>query len=178
MKWTKILPDGKGGYNVFDNWTHGHEMMRAILPLILLIPVILVFTLFLPLILWILIPGEYVKTNHEHTFVALGLSFLFFLDYTLGGLLWVAFNCQGLTTAWHFFGALHIVFIIINLIRLKFYYELIEISAPIVIVGAALLMYFGYGVFSSIAEFMSSDTPCFWIEEYYYKTKLEFDSKY
>lgn len=169
-KFTRILPDGEGGYRVFENWTTGNDTFMKIFPLLLVIPLILFFGLISPLIFWLLIPLSYVKDNHENTIWALVISFLIFLDFTFGGIVWMAFNLNKLFTAFYFFGALQIVSVIINLVRLYLYTKR-DGELPIVLVFGIfiILMYFGYDMFSHIAEVTSSDTPLFWFEEWYNK---------
>lgn len=169
MKWTKILPDGKGGYNVFDNWTHGDEMMRKVVPIILFLPIILTFSLFLPAVLWFIIPLNYTKENHENTYLGLGVSLLFFLDYWLGGPLWSVFHITEHLSAFYFFGALHIMFSIINIIRLFAYHNGVEIPNIFLYIALVVTMYLGYDKLSNAAEKMSSSTPCSWLADWHNK---------
>ena len=166
MKWTKILPDGKGGYNVFKDWSLGDDAMMVIWPIILKVAIGFLMSLFLPAILWVLIPLEYTKQNVEHTIVSLIVSLLFFLDYWFGGIIWHLFVSSQNLTAYHFFGALHIVFVLINVIRLYLYlYKGVEVSPVIIFAVAIGLMYFKYDGLTKAAENMRSETPMSFIAD-------------
>tara|TARA_R110000803_G_scaffold74903_6_gene139141 strand:+ start:1213 stop:1752 length:540 start_codon:yes stop_codon:yes gene_type:complete len=179
MSFTKIKPDGNGGYNLFEKWTIGDDILVKILPMILALPLILFISLILPMIFWLIAPLSYVKENHENTYFGLTVSLLFFLDLWFGGLLWTVFHTTQNEGALYFFGALQIVFVLINIVRLYLYNsDGGELPAVLIFIIFALSIYFGYDVLSSMAEDMSSSTPCFWIEEFYNEEMLELTNGY
>jgi len=174
MKFTKILSDGNGGYNLFDKWTTGDDTFAKIFPILLALPIILFISLILPIIFWLIAPLSYVKENHENTYFGLMVSLLFFLDLWFGGLLWTVFHTTQNEGALYFFGALHIVFVLINILRLHMYKTSAgELPIVLTFIILVLSMYFGYDIFSSMAADMSSSTPCFWIEDFYNEEMLE-----
>ena len=102
------------------------------------------------------------------------VSLLFFLDLWFGGLLWTVFHTTQNEGALHFFGAIHIVFVLINILRLYLYKSKAgELPIVLILITFALSIYFGYDTFSSMASDMSSSTPCFWIEDWYNKEMSE-----
>ena len=173
MKFTKIISDGNGGYNLFDDWTTGQDSIMKIFPMLIMLPIILLFSLFLPAVFWLIAPVNTLRNNHKYAYYGIAVSLLFFLDYWFGGLLWTVFHTSELEAGLYFFGGLHIVFILINIIRLSVYNSGGELPLIIPFIMVAVSMYFGYDMLTSIAEGMSASTPCFWTEEWYNKEMLE-----
>lgn len=179
MSFTKIKSDGNGGYNLFENWTIGDDILVKIIPILLALPLILFTSLILPIIFWLIAPLSYAKENHQNTYFALVVSLLFFLDLWFGGLLWTVFHTTQNEEVLYFFGALQIVFVLINIFRLHLYKSNgSELSIVLTFIILVLSIYFGYDVLSSMAADMSSSTPCFWIEEWYNEEMLELTNGY
>ena len=169
MKWIKILPDGRGGYNIFKDWTTGHELAGKILPLILLLPVLLVIGLVFPGLMWLWGPTELDKKLLPNTVNGLILSALTLLDFSFGGPVWTIVNNSetpdsGVVYAYMFFGTLNLMFLFGNTIILTLYYNKIVVAPKVLLVLQIIFVYFFYDIFNNVANYIYSDNLCFWMQ--------------
>jgi hypothetical protein len=90
-----------------------------------------------------------------------------------GGFLWCIFTHTENVAALEFFGALHVGFLIINLI-LGFVMRK-GISLPFVVFYGGIIMVtvFGHGMLTSVGDTIKADTPCFWMADYHNGEMLE-----
>lgn len=88
-KWTKILPDGRGGFDVWKDWTLADEFMQnygmrwlggAILAVL--------FSLFMPVLIMFSYPMDSHKGRIANMITGLIVSVIMVLDYFGGGLVW------------------------------------------------------------------------------------------
>jgi hypothetical protein len=177
MSFTKLSGDGRGGFNVFENWTTGDESFSKILPYLVLLPITIFYFLILPVIMWIIVPLEDDKSNRDNNFVAIIASIIFLLDYMTGGFLWCIFTHTDNLVALEFFGALHVGFLIINLV-LRFVMKN-GIPLPFLVFYGAIIVVsvFGYGILHSVGNTIKADTPSFYMENYHNEQMLELEAE-
>ena len=178
MKWTKVFPDGKGGYNVFDNWSLTDDILSKLFPLLLLIPTIALFGLILPAFFWLTITMHYRKDNIINMYVSIGTSVLFFLDYRLGGLLWCFSHSTEMESILDFFAILHLLFLIGNVIRFNYYKSGIEVLPFFLFAPLIFIMYFGYDMLNAIVKTMCSSTPMSWFAEMFYEHLANYKARH
>ena len=165
MKWTKVMPDGKGGYNIFDNWTNGDDLGSAILPFIIKIPIFLVFGLLLPGILWLIAPLESEDKMVSNTISGIVASVITLLDFSLGGPIWM-FLSEDLTNVYVFFGTLNLAFLFGNLIIARLYYMNIVVLPKLLLAIQVVFIYISYDIFNYLATLIHSDSLCFWMQAF------------
>jgi len=181
MSWTKIKSDGRGGYNVHENWTSGDETMDKIFPIFLGIAMAAFFSLIFPVLLWIQAPFNDHKQNIQATYFGILASVLLLLDITFGGLFWGITTHTGHPDVMQFFGSIHIGFLIVNIGLLvafnndAIYFDLFDIQPSMIIffVAVVVISIFGYDMFHSIIEGISAETPMWFYKEYHYEQMEE-----
>jgi len=88
-KWTKILPDGKGGFDVWDNWDLTDEFMQNYgMKWFGGLLLAAVFSLFMPVLILFSYPMDSHKGRIANLITALIVSVVMILDFYGGGLLW------------------------------------------------------------------------------------------
>lgn len=165
MKWTKIIPDKKGGFNVFDNWTNGDNLGSAILPFLIRIPLLLLFGLLLPGIIWLIAPfesDEKIVQNRKASIVAAVLTTL---DLAFGGPLWMFLN-ENTAHIHIFFGALNLAFLFCDITVTVFYNRGITLVPNVLLFIQLVFLYLSYDIFKDIATFIYSDSLCFWMQAF------------
>jgi len=167
MSWTKIKSDGRGGYNVHDNWTSGDDSMDKVFLYFLYIPLVLLFCILLPVIFWLIAPLETDSKNRTNNYVGIGASVVFLLDYMTGGPLWCFFTHSGNDAALSFFGALHVGFLFINLILLYVMKNQIRLPLLVFYGGIIVVCVLGNNMLNSIGNNIKSDTPVSFMEKYH-----------
>lgn len=181
MSWTKIKSDGRGGYNVHENWTSGDETMDKIFPIFLGIAMAAFLSLIFPIILWIQSPLNDHKQNYQATYFGILASVLLLSDVMFGGLFWGISTHTGHVEVMEFFASLHIGFLIINiglLIAYKndvIYFDAFDVRPSMIIfyVLALVISIYGYDMFHSIAESIASETPMDFYKDYHYEQMEE-----
>ena len=165
MKWTKVIPDGKGGLNIFDDWTNGDRLGSAILPFLIRIPLLLLFGLLLPGITWLIAPfesDEKIVQNRKASIVA---STLTTLDLAFGGPIWM-FLSENTSHIHIFFGALNLAFLFGDITVTVFYNRGITLVPNVLLFTQVVFVYLSYDIFKHIATFIYSDSLCFWMQAF------------
>ena len=166
MKWTKVMPDGKGGYNIFDNWTNGDDLGSALLPFILRLPLIMLFSLLIPGILWIIAPLEEERELRTNTIIGILASILTLLDFSLGGPMWTILSDNGaeISAGHMFFGTINLAFLFCNIVVLRLYATNTVVVPNVLLVIQGVFLYISYDIFNYLATLMYSDSICFWMQ--------------
>jgi len=168
MKWTKVMSDGKGGYNIFDNWTNGDDLGSALLPFILKIPLYLLFGLLLPAIMWAIAPLSDERNMIINTKVGLVASIITLLDFSLGGPMWTLLSDNGaeISAGHMFFGTLNLGFLFGNIVILILYSNNTIVVPNVLLVIQVVFLYISYDIFNHLATLMYSDSICFWMQSW------------
>ena len=166
MKWTKVISDGKGGYNIFDNWTNGDDLGSALLPFILRLPLIMLFSLLIPGVLWIIAPLEEERDTRANTKIGILASILTLLDFSLGGPMWTILSDNGaeISAGHMFFGTINVAFLFCNIVILRLYATNIVVVPNVLLVIQGVFLYISYDIFNYLATLMYSDSICFWMQ--------------
>tara|TARA_Y100000389_G_C17415752_1_gene493591 strand:+ start:453 stop:980 length:528 start_codon:yes stop_codon:yes gene_type:complete len=166
MKWTKVISDGKGGYNIFDNWTNGDDLGSALLPFILRLPLIMLFSLLIPGVLWIIAPLEEERDTRANTKIGILASILTLLDFSLGGPMWTILSDNGaeISAGHMFFGTINLAFLFCNIVILRLYATNIVVVPNVLLVIQGVFLYISYDIFNYLATLMYSDSICFWMQ--------------
>lgn len=150
-KWTKFMPDGKGGYDSFDDWNLSSEFLyRSGGNILSMVLVGIIFSILLSPICMFIYPLSSNKERFEYGVACIITSFLFLLDYFFGGILWYAFmNPDNPTTVewFEFLATLHISLIVVWFLLLINFKEIVNVlpqSRPNIIfwLGVVGLLYF------------------------------------
>ena len=166
MKWTKVMSDGKGGYNIFDNWTNGDDLGSALLPFILRLPLIMLFSLLIPGVLWIIAPLEEERDTRANTKIGILASILTLLDFSLGGPMWTILSDNGaeISSGHMFFGTINLAFLFCNIVILRLYATNTVVVPNVLLVIQGVFLYISYDIFNYLATLMYSDSICFWMQ--------------
>lgn len=165
MKWTKVIPDGKGGFNIFDDWTNGDDLGSAILPFIIKIPLFLFLGLLLPGIIWLIAPFESDKNIVKNRKTGMVAAIIATLDFSLGGPIWM-FLSDDLSYVYIFFGTLNLMFLFGDIIITAFYTKGVGLAPNILLIIQGIFIYAFYDIFKHIATFIYSDSLCFWMQAF------------
>lgn len=166
MKWTKVMSDGKGGYNIFDNWTNGDDLGSALLPFILRLPLIMLFSLLIPGVLWIIAPLSDERNTRANTKIGILASILTLLDFSLGGPMWTILSDNGaeISSGHMFFGTINLAFLFCNIVILRLYATNTVVVPNVLLVIQGVFLYISYDIFNYLATLMYSDSICFWMQ--------------
>ena len=165
MKWTKVIPDKKGGFNVFDNWTNGDDLGSAILPFIFKIPLLLLFGLLVPGLMWLIAPFESDEKIVQNRNFGIVAAIITTLDFTFGGPIWMILS--GTSFEVHiFFGTLSLIFLFGDIVTKILYNKGIALVPNVLIFIQAVFVYISYDIFNNIARFIYSDSLCFWMQAF------------
>lgn len=172
--WDKLLPDGKGGYDLLRGWGFGRELLyRAggkVIVFLFLIP--LIGPIF-PLFFLLSYPIRTMEGKMENCLTGAILSFVFLLDFWLGGIGWIFFDSwshggtsEGIVNIYLFFGKFNLA--LIALFAFLWYLtphigemiDITEATAPVLIfffvvfflMWKVLMPIFGYITDATIAE--------------------------
>lgn len=175
-KWTKFMPDGKGGYNAFENWGMGDEVMyQGGWKIITAIVGGLFFSIIATPLLLFLYPLDSHRHRYEITVAGLIMTTVFILDYLFGGVMWALFTHEGsenLISAFEFFAALNasllVVYIILFVLFRQITSMLPEITPSPIFWGAiiALVYFVLYPLFDTMLAGNYSDSLV-WFLEYF-----------
>ena len=150
-KWTKFMPDGKGGYDAFDDWNLSSEFLyRSGGNILSIILVGIIFSILVSPICMLIYPLCSNKERFDYSVGCLVTSVLFLLDYFCGGIFWYAFmNPDNPTTVewFEFLATLHASLIVIWVLLLFNFKTIVrvlpEISGNPIFWGAVIaLIYF------------------------------------
>lgn len=166
MKWTKVMSDGKGGYNIFDNWTNGDDLGSALLPFILRLPLIMLFSLLIPGVFWIIAPLSDERNTRANTKIGILASILTLLDFSLGGPMWTILSDNGaeISAGHMFFGTINLAFLFCNIVVLRLYATNTVVVPNVLLVIQGVFLYISYDIFNYLATLIYSDSICFWMQ--------------
>jgi hypothetical protein len=181
--WDKLVPDGKGGFDLLKGWGFGRELLHRggaqILVYLFLMPFIG------PLFPILFLLSYVIRTKEgkiENCVTGGILSFVFLLDFWLGGLSWVIFKTWGADGSGFgmnmllFFGKLNLSLMLIfialyfltpyiwNIVDLVTSYSsaLIFFFIVFFIMWKALMPICGFITDNTVAE-----TPLFFLDDFY-----------
>ena len=129
-KWTKFMPDGKGGYDVFDNWSLSSEFLyRSGGNILSIILVGILFSILIGPICMFIFPLCSNKERLEYSVGCIVTSALFLIDYFFGWILWYAFinsENENVIRWFEFLATLHLSLIVIWIIILFNFKQIIN----------------------------------------------------
>lgn len=179
--WTKIISDGKGGFDAFENWNLGNEIIyQGAWKIIFALLFGLIFSSVIPIVLLFIYPYEKVKAQYENIAIGVLVSLLFLLDFWFGGFSWIFFSIwfeNGMESAINihtWFACLNGSLMITGIIlRFTNHY----VSPNVDMVGPSKTIFYGviivltyfllYPVFDSFMGPTRADSPIWFLEEIY-----------
>lgn len=175
-KWTKFIPDGKGGYDAFEDWGMGEEVMyQGGWKIITAIFGGFFFSLIAAPVLLLIYPMDSHRHRYEITIAGIIMTVMFLLDYLFGGIMWALFTHEGnanLISALEFFAALNTSLLVVYIILYFGYKEITsalpEITPSPIFWGAiiALVYFVLYPLFDKMLAGNYSDS-LIWFLEYF-----------
>jgi hypothetical protein len=169
-KWTKLIPDGKGGFDAFEGWNLGLEILyQGAWKLIFGFAFAIVFGALMPLLLFITYPFATEKGRKTNIAISIVASLVYLLDFWLGGVIWTMFGGVESAAFLGWFAQLNLTLLCLNVICWFIsaeFYEKIAFTFSTVIFYVAIFL-IGYNfiwpLFDGIAGSIS-DTPLWFLE--------------
>ena len=175
-KWSKFMPDGKGGYNSFEDWGMGEEIMyQGGWKIVTAIFGGLFFSILIAPLLLFIYPLDSHTHRYQFTIFGIIMTIIFLLDYFFGGLMWALFTHEGdanLISAFEFFAALNASLLVIYIILYIGYRQITsllpEITPSPLFWGSiiALIYFVLYPIFDGMLSGNYSDS-LIWFLEYF-----------
>jgi len=181
--WDKLVPDGKGGFDLLKGWGFGREALHRggaqIIAFLFLMPLIG------PLFPMVFLLSYVIRTPEgkiENCVTGAILSFVFLLDFWLGGLTWVIFKTWAVDgigfamDAFLFFGKLNLALILVFVILYFLTQYIANMVDLVTAIGPVLIFFFivffiMWKVLIPICGFITdntvAETPLFFLESFY-----------
>lgn len=170
-KWTKFMPDGKGGYDAFSDWSLGNEVIYRNSSFLTKIFFGLPFAIVTPVLMLLIYPITDVLGKLENIITSIIISFVFLLDFWFGGPLWILFETSGTSGAHEWLAALHASLIAVNIIlyfatpRLDGLIDFNELTFVYFIAVGLLIYFILFPIFDGNMD--AANAPMYMLKELY-----------
>lgn len=113
MTWFKSFSDGKGGFNTFE-WSLAEGATNGIFGILLMLVFFVIFLMIIPILLIFTYPFASEVNKRITCVVSIIMSTLFLIDYSIGYVLWDAFNSGIMISVHKSLANIHATLIILN----------------------------------------------------------------